>query len=86
MGDDGRGGVARVTMEGDVSISGEDRPPVNGVKSLPVPIPVDHVSAHDDGEYEDDFDDEELEETNHYSTSLKFLAAGGIAGAGKPLT
>ena len=83
MGDDGRGGVARVTMEGDVSISGEDRPQINGVKPSPIPIPVDHVSAHEDDEYDDDFDEEELEETNHHSTSLKFLIAGGIAGAGK---
>ena len=67
--------------EGDVTISGEDRPPVNPIKPLPLPFPGDHSSDEDD-EYDDEFDDEELPEPNHYSTSFKFLVAGGIAGAG----
>ncbi|KAL5527348.1 hypothetical protein ACEPAG_6139 [Sanghuangporus baumii] len=86
MGDDGRGGAARVNMEGDVTISAEDRPPVHPIKphNLPSSVPVDYVSPVEDSEedeyYDDDFDEEE-EEENQYQTSFKYLLAGGIAGA-----
>ncbi|KAI5124933.1 hypothetical protein M0805_007360 [Coniferiporia weirii] len=82
MGDDGRGGAARVTMEGDVSISGEDRPPVHPIKpqSHPPQDPVDYTGL--DSEDEDFYDDEDIdeEEEHQHSTSIKFLLAGGIAG------
>lgn len=47
-------------------------------------IPVDHEAT----EYDIDSDDDELEpdeheEESHFSASIKFLLAGGIAGAGK---
>ncbi|KAI0750724.1 mitochondrial carrier [Daedaleopsis nitida] len=88
MGDDGRG-VARVTMEGDVTLSAEDlslgQPHVapKGVE----PIPVDHQSSLDGEEGDDDeYEDYEEEEEPHHlwlggSTAVKFLLAGGVAGA-----
>ncbi|KAF7977433.1 hypothetical protein HWV62_3588 [Athelia sp. TMB] len=89
LGDDGRG-AGRVTMEGDVTLSAEDRPhsfpsrkqPVNGVTQ----IPVDH-SASDDRELEDDgYYDDHDHESEHHSIldghpAIKFLLAGGVAGA-----
>ncbi len=48
------------------------------------PTPVDHQSPYDDGD-DGDYDDEE--EPHHSglggSTAVKFLLAGGVAGAGK---
>ena len=66
-----------------MTISGEDRPPTNtsALKPLPLHLPVDH-SAHEDDEYDDEVEEEEIEHHSHYSTSVKFLVAGGIAGAG----
>ncbi|KAF5344151.1 hypothetical protein D9758_008886 [Tetrapyrgos nigripes] len=77
LGDDGRG-PARVTMEGDVSLSAEDKPPssnpnANQAYAIPQAQP-----QHEDGE--------EIDEDDHHAfiehhTALKFLLAGGIAGA-----
>ncbi|KAJ3882887.1 mitochondrial carrier [Lentinula edodes] len=78
LGDDGRG-AARVTMEGDVSLSAEDKPPVpplrplNADQSPPVPAPYD-------GEEEDELDPEQDPAVIHHA-ALRFLLAGGIAGA-----
>lgn len=75
---------------GDVSLSAEDKPPFAPVRSMPsasqqTPIPVDQTSPHaeeDDGF--DDYDDEDEEPHGWLEghAALKFLAAGGIAGAG----
>ncbi|KAF8505614.1 mitochondrial carrier [Russula emetica] len=77
LGDDGRG-AARVTMEGDVSLSAEDKPPNYLIYRPPA------TTATDD-------DDDLLQEHPHVedehhnwlggTTALKFLAAGGVAGA-----
>ncbi|KAH8113244.1 mitochondrial carrier [Phellopilus nigrolimitatus] len=85
MGDDGRGGAARVTMEGDVSISGEDRPPIHPIKlqnHLP-PVPIDHQLDDQEVDHYDEvyFDKDEGDEEHPHSTSFRFLLAGGIAGA-----
>ncbi|KAJ3753300.1 mitochondrial carrier [Lentinula raphanica] len=78
LGDDGRG-AARVTMEGDVSLSAEDKPPLpplrpaNADQSQPAPVPYD-------GEEDDELDPENNSAVIH-STALRFLLAGGIAGA-----
>ena len=51
-------------------------------------LPVDHQAAYDDGEDEDvDYDDFEEDEEPHHnwlggSMAVKFLLAGGVAGAG----
>ncbi|TDL29557.1 mitochondrial carrier [Rickenella mellea] len=79
LGDDGRG-AARVTMEGDVSLSAEDKPPTRTSVQRPVTAmaspPIDHTSSE---EHEEAFEDEHEDE--HHFQSLKFLLAGGIAGA-----
>lgn len=72
MGDDGRGAV-RVTMEGDVSLSAEDKPP--SLLSL---------WESDDVIGDDEFEEEEIEEPHDWlqaHTAFKFLMAGGMAGA-----
>ncbi|KAG1872678.1 mitochondrial carrier [Suillus tomentosus] len=72
MGDDGRG-AARVTMEGDVSLSAEDKP----LLSL-----WDSSDVIGNDEF-DEFDDE-VEEHHDWlqaPTAFKFLMAGGFAGA-----
>ncbi|CDO71264.1 hypothetical protein BN946_scf184908.g21 [Trametes cinnabarina] len=70
MGDDGRG-AARVNMEGDVTLSAEDL-------SLDQPSPYEDEDGEEYEEYEE-------EEPHHSwlggSTAVKFLLAGGIAGA-----
>ncbi|EJD53461.1 mitochondrial carrier [Auricularia subglabra TFB-10046 SS5] len=76
MGDDGRG-AARVNMEGDVSLSAEDRPP-------PPPPPHRAPGDEEEDEFDEEYDDEE--EHSHANDvgahmALKFLLAGGIAGA-----
>ncbi|KAI0719597.1 mitochondrial carrier [Cerioporus squamosus] len=86
MGDDGRG-AARVNMEGDVTLSAEDlslvQPPVASSSKEVQAIPVDHDSYED--EDEDDHLEDYEEEPHHTwlggSTAVKFLLAGGIAGA-----
>ncbi|KAG8830361.1 hypothetical protein FRC18_008202 [Serendipita sp. 400] len=79
LGDDGHGN-ARVNMEGDVSLSAEDR-------SLP-PKPKPSLKTGD-GHAEVDHDSQHEEEAPHGHrdtdvdgrTAFKFLLAGGIAGA-----
>ncbi|KAI9001053.1 mitochondrial carrier [Trametes punicea] len=91
MGDDGRG-AARVNMEGDVSLSAEDlsldQPyvvplPKEG-KDIP-PVPIDHASPYEDEDEDGEYDEYEEEEPHHSwlggSTAVRFLLAGGIAGA-----
>ncbi|KZO93762.1 mitochondrial carrier [Calocera viscosa TUFC12733] len=96
LGDDGRG-AARVNMEGDVSLSAEDRPPtkarqrpVEGVitphvdpisAKSPVPVDMESAESHDDLPEEHDEDEGEHETWLGGRTALKFLLAGGIAGA-----
>ncbi|KAI0638147.1 mitochondrial carrier [Trametes polyzona] len=89
MGDDGRG-AARVNMEGDVSLSAEDlaleQPHPLPIPKDALPVPVDHRPSIDDEDEDEDFDDEYEEEEPHHtwlggSTAVKFLLAGGVAGA-----
>ncbi|KAF9567342.1 mitochondrial carrier [Agrocybe pediades] len=90
MGDDGRG-AARVNMEGDVSLSAEDRPPEPLTYKMTAPPHPQSSTAplETDLEPDDDFDyfdeDQEEEEEPHHifggHTALKFLLAGGVAGA-----
>ncbi|KAI0773450.1 mitochondrial carrier [Irpex lacteus] len=90
MGDDGRG-AARVTMEGDVTLSAEDmstdRPSQPAARQEVPPTPVDYEAddLEDDDEYdEDDFYPHEEEEHHNWllgSTAARFLLAGGFAGA-----
>ncbi|KAG9034417.1 hypothetical protein FS837_002203 [Tulasnella sp. UAMH 9824] len=88
LGDDGHG-VARVNMEGDVTLSAEDRHPLlSRAKTVPENfVPPFHTSEHDT--YEDD-DGEEFEDDDPHasffamvghSQAFKFLLAGGLAGA-----
>ncbi|KIY74158.1 mitochondrial carrier [Cylindrobasidium torrendii FP15055 ss-10] len=85
LGDDGRGG-ARVTMEGDVSLSAEDKPPIppptTASWSHPPPSPPPPLAhdEHDDDGLEDD-EDEHPHGWLEGHTALKFLFAGGVAGA-----
>ncbi|KAF9247285.1 mitochondrial carrier [Melanogaster broomeanus] len=75
MGDDGRG-PARVTMEGDVTLSAEDNSPP--LPSLLAPQ-ESNLSNEDEGEFE-----EEAEEHHGWlqgNTAVRFLLAGGVAGA-----
>lgn len=79
MGDDGRG-AARVTVAGDLSLSAEDKPP---------PIMLSNIGAsgsqptirsdHDGDDYSEE--DEEPHSWLEGQTAVKFLLAGGIAGA-----
>ncbi|KAH7887680.1 mitochondrial carrier [Phlebopus sp. FC_14] len=70
MGDDGRG-AARVTMEGDVSLSAEDKPPPSWTTSPP-------TDSNDDDNFADEEDHHDWLQGH---TAIKFLLAGGIAGA-----
>ncbi|KAJ7276469.1 mitochondrial carrier [Mycena haematopus] len=63
LGDDARG-AARVTMEGDVSLSAEDRPTIHLTEAL-----------------EEEEEDPHAQDWLEGHTALKFLLAGGIAGA-----
>ncbi|KAJ7283581.1 mitochondrial carrier [Mycena rebaudengoi] len=80
LGDDARG-AARVTMEGDVSLSAEDRPPTPP-KLEPSASQAGFDHSHDP---EDDEDDEDEDDDAHGwlegHTAMKFLLAGGVAGA-----
>ncbi|KII95124.1 hypothetical protein PLICRDRAFT_202930 [Plicaturopsis crispa FD-325 SS-3] len=90
MGDDGRG-AARVNMEGDVSLSAEDVPPTAAPHKFPYPdqsTPGAVSTGPDldpDEEFEDEFEEDEEEDDRHSwldgNTAVKFLSAGGIAGA-----
>lgn len=76
---------------GDVSLSAEDLTltPMHAPPLLP--LPVDHKpleeGVHDEDEEDVDYDDFQDEEEHHIwlggSTAVKFLLAGGIAGAGQ---
>ncbi|KAH7343961.1 mitochondrial carrier [Rhizoctonia solani] len=74
LGDDGRG-AARVNMEGDVSLSAEDRPPV--VKS--------QARSTEQSSMENGTEQEQKEQPRESwlggEQAVKFLLAGGIAGA-----
>ncbi|KAJ3505885.1 hypothetical protein NLJ89_g7175 [Agrocybe chaxingu] len=88
MGDDGRG-PARVNMEGDVSLSAEDKPPDPATyRIMQSSLQPSYAStALEPNEEEYDYFDEDAEEEvepQHFlegHTALKFLFAGGIAGA-----
>ncbi|KDR83676.1 hypothetical protein GALMADRAFT_110441 [Galerina marginata CBS 339.88] len=86
MGEDGRG-AARVNMEGDVSLSAEDKPPESASYKLPHFGSQTTQIPESDEDYEyDEFDEEEEKEEEHHEfleghTALKFLLAGGVAGA-----
>lgn len=69
LGEDGKG-AARVTMEGDVTLSAEDRPPPVAAASSAVPA----VDADSDSE-------DDSHHTFEVASALKYLMAGGIAGA-----
>ncbi|GLB33870.1 putative mitochondrial carrier (TC 2.A.29) family protein [Lyophyllum shimeji] len=86
MGDDGRG-PARVTMEGDVFLSAEDKPPettrpshagASDSASTPASRDDEEPEEEDEPFYEDD---EESHNWLQARSSLKFLLAGGVAGA-----
>ncbi|KAI0322512.1 mitochondrial carrier [Amylostereum chailletii] len=84
LGDDGKG-AARVTMEGDVTLSAEDKPP-DGVSALTTVGLATTVGHFENEEEDDDADaDEDEDEEKHGflegHTAVKFLLAGGIAGA-----
>ncbi|KAF8607712.1 mitochondrial carrier [Ceratobasidium sp. AG-I] len=104
LGDDGHG-AARVNMEGDVSLSAEDRPPPTKpqpranarVVALPESPPVERVDfppslsedtheeakrpKHDEKELEEDQTVKAQESWLGGEQALKFLLAGGVAGA-----
>ncbi|KAA1466367.1 mitochondrial carrier [Dentipellis sp. KUC8613] len=89
LGDDGRG-VARVNMEGDVTLSAEDKPPPPYISPPPPPpsegvarVDQELITDEDEDEDEEMFDEEEEEQAGWLGgqTALKFLFAGGIAGA-----
>ena len=75
-------------MQGDVSLSAEDisinRPAAPIPKEMAVPL-VDHQDEDDDAEH-DEYSESEHEEESHGilggSLAIKFLLAGGMAGAG----
>jgi solute carrier family 25 (mitochondrial phosphate transporter), member 23/24/25/41 len=85
---------------GDVSLSAEDKPPVYLIYRPPaiewVP-PIEHVIRPSDTEDVDDNEDNDLLLEGHHhieddhhgwlggTTALKYLAAGGVAGAGQTL-
>lgn len=89
LGDDGRG-AARVTMEGDVSLSAEDMS-VSHRHTLPNDNSAEtsHLIDHDDLEdgEDDHLDHHDAADADHHeswlggSMAVKFLLAGGIAGA-----
>ena len=82
---------------GDVSLSAEDKPPSYltyrppAVQLQPVPS-MHHDTTPNNTDDADDADDDLLQENHHVdehhnwlggTTALKFLAAGGVAGAGE---
>lgn len=80
FGDDGRG-AARVNMEGDVTLSAEDKPPGRSWgEGLHLP---QNTRTYDwDEEDEPFYEDDEISLWElEWRTSCKFLFAGGIAGA-----
>lgn len=83
LGEDGRGS-ARVNMEGDVSLSAEDKPPPATKRDNGLHLPQ-NTRTYDWDEEDEPFDDTEADvATSHVlegHTALKFLFAGGVAGA-----
>ncbi|KAK1236501.1 hypothetical protein PQX77_000278 [Marasmius sp. AFHP31] len=82
LGDDGRG-AARVTMEGDVSLSAEDKPPpplLATTRTLPIEPSSASKESHDEI-VEDEEGGDDVQSFLDHHTALKFLLAGGIAGA-----
>ncbi|KAJ7179072.1 mitochondrial carrier [Mycena filopes] len=79
LGDDARG-PARVTMEGDVTLSAEDRPTIQ-LKAEPLTAQVQTFGTGqpDSGAAVEEEEDPHAWLEGH--TALKFLLAGGIAGA-----
>lgn len=74
VGNDGRG-VTRVTMEGDVSLGAEDKP-----SSMPSPgTHPENTPINNDDNLDDDV--EEHHDWLQGNTAVKFLLAGGMAGA-----
>ena len=77
-------------LQGDVTLSAEDLsfPTAHGTALKDaVPLPVDHQTTYSDGDDDADYDEYDEEEEPHHSwlggsTAVKFLLAGGIAGAG----
>jgi solute carrier family 25 phosphate transporter 23/24/25/41 len=69
---------------GDVSLSAEDKPPEHAPKPSVEPKSHDtvHASNQDLSNAPDAEEDEEEDLTMESHTALKFLLAGGIAGAG----
>ncbi|GBE79699.1 Calcium-binding mitochondrial carrier SAL1 [Sparassis crispa] len=86
MGDDGRG-AARVTMEGDVTLSAEDMAttkPHPAVMREVVITPIDYPNPIPEEEDDDDDDlmeEEEPQDRIEIPMAAKFLLAGGMAGA-----
>ncbi|KAG6902232.1 hypothetical protein C0995_002864 [Termitomyces sp. Mi166 len=86
MGDDGRG-PARLTMEGDALLSAEDRPPSNIIASGLEPTSSQSTSPfshHEEHEEKDELYDEDEHESHGWldnHSAIKFLLAGGVAGA-----
>ncbi|KAG6866466.1 hypothetical protein C0991_003984 [Blastosporella zonata] len=88
MGDDGRG-PARLTMEGDALLSAEDKPPEAlraGILSAgSTPLQTSSTFLNDEEHEEEDEPYYEDAEENHGwldgHSAIKFLLAGGVAGA-----
>ena len=78
-------------LSGDVTLSAEDLTIVQP-HALPAgkelqPVPVDHKSSYANDEDDEEYDEYDEEEEPHHtwlggSTAVKFLLAGGVAGAG----
>ncbi|KAJ7908292.1 mitochondrial carrier [Mycena leptocephala] len=79
LGQDARG-ATRVTMEGDVSLSAEDRPTIQ-LKVEPSNAQITPKLDTGHTQAESDEDEEEHHDWLDGSEALKFLLAGGIAGA-----
>ena len=60
-------------------------PPLIKSEQASYALPVDHEDSEYDIEPDDDddIDEEDHEEESHFSASIKYLLAGGVAGAGK---
>ncbi|KIY49290.1 mitochondrial carrier [Fistulina hepatica ATCC 64428] len=80
MGDDGRG-AARVNMEGDVSLSAEDKPPEHKIRPTHGGRATQEVEDGHEDVYEEDEDEVYAHNVIGGKTAAKFLLAGGIAGA-----
>ncbi|CAL1700787.1 unnamed protein product [Somion occarium] len=85
MGDDGRG-AARVNMEGDVTLSAEDLATTRTYSPSDKDVTADLID-HTMGVADDEFEEEDLMEEEQHGTwmggalAVRFLLAGGIAGA-----